>query len=109
MGTRGSRVQAITQTHDVKIKFPERGSNGVAEEALVNGGDYNGSTESLEQSDKTRRKSDIILITGKKENCESAQNALRAHIPITIEVEVPFDLHRFIIGQKGREVRGTDG
>jgi predicted PilT family ATPase len=26
-------------------------------------------------------------------------------IPITIEVEVPFDLHRFIIGQKGREVR----
>ncbi|CAG2166840.1 unnamed protein product, partial [Oppiella nova] len=105
MGTRGTRVQAITQEHDVRIKFPERGTNGVAaEEDLVNG-DYNGSTESVEQLEKTQRKSDIILITGKKENCESAQNALLALIPITIEVEVPFDLHRFIIGQKGREVR----
>jgi polyribonucleotide nucleotidyltransferase len=105
MGSRGSRVQAITQTHDVKIKFPERGTNGVAAEDSSVNGDYNGSTESLEQSEKTHRKSDIILITGKKENCESAQNALMALIPITIEVEVPFDLHRFIIGQKGREVR----
>jgi predicted PilT family ATPase len=89
----------------VKIKFPERGSNGVAgDESFVNG-DYNGSSESVEQLGKARRKSDVIFITGKKENCESAQNALFALIPITIEVEVPFDLHRFIIGQKGREVR----
>lgn len=105
MGSRGSRVQSITQAHDVRIKFPERGTNGVAAEDSSVNGDYNGSTESLEVSEKTRRKSDIILITGKKENCDSAQNALMALIPITIEVEVPFELHRFIIGQKGREVR----
>lgn len=26
-------------------------------------------------------------------------------IPVTVEVSVPFDLHRFIIGQKGKDVR----
>ncbi|CAG2118878.1 unnamed protein product, partial [Medioppia subpectinata] len=100
MGTRGTRVQAITQEHDVRIKFPERGTNGVAGDEDVANGDINGSTDSLEKSQK---KSDIIIITGRAEKCESAQNALLALIPITIEVEVPFDLHRFIIGQKGRE------
>ncbi|CAG2115876.1 unnamed protein product, partial [Medioppia subpectinata] len=102
MGTRGTRVQAITQEHDVRIKFPERGTNGVTGDEDVANGDINGSTDSLEKSQK---KSDIIIITGRAEKCESAQNALLALIPITIEVEVPFDLHRFIIGQKGREVR----
>jgi polyribonucleotide nucleotidyltransferase len=105
MGTRGSQVQAITQDHDLKIKFPERGSNDVSgDDSFVNG-DYNGSSESVEQLGKARRKLNVILITGKKENCESVQNALLALIPITIEVEVLFDLHRFIIGQKGREVK----
>lgn len=29
----------------------------------------------------------------------------QALVPVTIEVEVPFDLHRFIIGQKGVGIR----
>lgn len=28
-----------------------------------------------------------------------------ALVPVTAEVSVPFDLHRFIIGQKGKDVR----
>ena len=28
-----------------------------------------------------------------------------ALVPVTEEVPVPFDLHRFIIGQKGKDVR----
>ncbi|XP_046390775.1 vigilin [Ischnura elegans] len=51
------------------------------------------------------RPCDIIRITGKKENCEGAKEALLALVPITIEVNVPFDYHRLIIGQKGRAVR----
>ncbi|XP_071446747.1 vigilin [Hetaerina americana] len=51
------------------------------------------------------RPCDIIRITGKKENCEAAKEALLALEPITIEVNVPFDYHRLIIGQKGRTVR----
>lgn len=30
---------------------------------------------------------------------------LQALVPITEEVEVPFEFHRFIIGQKGKDVR----
>lgn len=48
---------------------------------------------------------DIIRITGKPENAAAAKEALLNLVPITIEVEVPFDLHRSIIGQKGRDVR----
>lgn len=31
--------------------------------------------------------------------------SLQALVPVTIEVEVPFDLHRYIIGQKGSGIR----
>lgn len=32
-------------------------------------------------------------------------HSLQALVPVTIEVEVPFDLHRYIIGQKGTGIR----
>lgn len=32
-------------------------------------------------------------------------SSLQALVPVTIEVEVPFDLHRYIIGQKGSGIR----
>lgn len=31
--------------------------------------------------------------------------SVQALVPISMEVTVPFDYHRFIIGQKGRDVR----
>lgn len=31
--------------------------------------------------------------------------SLQALVPVTVEVEVPFDLHRYIIGQKGSGIR----
>ena len=51
------------------------------------------------------RKCDIIIISGRREKCEAAKEALQALVPVTIEVEVPFDLHRYIIGQKGSGIR----
>lgn len=35
----------------------------------------------------------------------AAKQALLDLVPITVEVDVPFDLHRSIIGQKGRDVK----
>ena len=69
----------------------------VPEEPLVNGTDENGEPE--------MKKEDIILITGKRENCEGAKEALLNLVPITMETMVPFDFHRFIIGMRGRDVR----
>lgn len=44
---------------------------------------------------------DIIVINGKKELAEEASAALKALVPITREMEIPFEFHRYIIGQKG--------
>jgi polyribonucleotide nucleotidyltransferase len=90
MGAKGSQVQRITRDFDVNIKFPDKASeNG---EPPVPSAD---------------RSSDpnIIRITGKNVNCEGAAAALKDLVPITAEVSIPFEFHRFIIGQKGKEVR----
>lgn len=50
-------------------------------------------------------KSDIIYITGNKHKCEAAKKALLESVPIQEEVAVPYKFHRFLIGQKGEEVR----
>lgn len=94
MGARGSRVQHITQTHQVQIKFPDRAPPGGAH---VNGG--------AEGEEGEPRRCDLIRVTGPEPACLAAKAALLALVPITIEVEVPFDYHRFIIGQKGKGVR----
>lgn len=88
MGKRGAKVQAITHDYDVQVKFPER--KGETNGELVNGGDPSG---------------DIIKISGKLEKCEQAKQALIDLVPITEEIEVPFDLHRSIIGKRGDDVR----
>lgn len=46
-----------------------------------------------------------IFLLGREDKCEAAKAALLALIPVTVEVSVPYDLHRFIIGQKGKDVR----
>merc|ERR1719412_81983 len=95
MGPRGNNVQGITKHHNVLIKFPEKAKPG----NQVNGGDnVNGDSNGHNDCD-------LIKISGKKENCEAAAEALKALVPIEIKVEVPFEFHRFIIGQKGVGVR----
>lgn len=98
MGARGANVQEITTNFEVGIKFPDRpAANGAPPsgagdaDTMVNGDDH--------------KKNDIIMITGKAENCEAAKKALLDLVPITEEICVPFDFHRYIIGQKGRDVR----
>uniref|UniRef100_A0A671STS1 Vigilin n=1 Tax=Sinocyclocheilus anshuiensis TaxID=1608454 RepID=A0A671STS1_9TELE len=51
------------------------------------------------------KKCDVIVLSGRKERCEAAVESLKALVPVTITVEVPFELHRYIIGQKGSGIR----
>ena len=102
MGARGNNVQSIQNEYKVHIKFPERPkANGNAVENEQVNGD-GGSDDESEKSDglspKRSKRADVILISGRKESCEAAKEALLASIPIELEVEVPFDYHRFIIG-----------
>uniref|UniRef100_A0A8C9S3E6 Vigilin n=1 Tax=Scleropages formosus TaxID=113540 RepID=A0A8C9S3E6_SCLFO len=94
MGPKGLRIQQITREHNVQIKFPEREDNG----------ETNGEVKDAADP-ATPRKCDVIVLSGRKERCEAAVEALKALVPVTIEVEVPFELHRYIIGQKGSGIR----
>lgn len=90
MGAKGYRVQGITSQFDVQIKFPDRDNTEEYQSELTNG---NVDAEPIRQCD-------VIKITGKEENCINARQALFDLIPVTIEVDVPFELHRPIIGAK---------
>ncbi|XP_018320346.1 vigilin [Agrilus planipennis] len=98
MGAKGQKVQRITAEYEVQVKFPER--NNMDEYFPLNG-QVNGDAEA-----ESVRQCDVIRITGKEENCLKAKQALLDLVPITINVDVPFELHRSLIGQGGREVRG---
>ncbi|KAI1301765.1 Vigilin [Halotydeus destructor] len=107
MGSRGTNVQGIQNQHKVHIKFPERAKqNGNAEH--VNGDSKASDDDASVKSEHVAaspKRSDVILITGRQEDCDAAKEALLASIPVEIDVEVPFDYHRFIIGKKGAGVR----
>uniref|UniRef100_A0A3Q2NPL3 High density lipoprotein binding protein b n=1 Tax=Fundulus heteroclitus TaxID=8078 RepID=A0A3Q2NPL3_FUNHE len=98
MGPKGSRIQHITREHEVQIKFPER-DEGAADASPQENGDVSPEAEFVP------RKCDIITISGRAEKCELAKAALLALVPITEDVEVSYDLHRYIIGQKGSGIR----
>lgn len=79
------------------IKFPDRNATEESGETNGDSAEFNGG-ESVRQCD-------IIRISGTEEKCEAAKRALLELVPITEEVNVPFDIHRWIIGQNGRDVR----
>ncbi|XP_010015511.1 PREDICTED: vigilin isoform X2 [Nestor notabilis] len=108
MGPKGSRIQQITRDYAVQIKFPDREENPApaAEPLVQENGEEGGEGKDGKDADPSSpKKCDIIIISGRREKCEAAKEALQALVPVTIEVEVPFDLHRYIIGQKGTGIR----
>lgn len=106
MGAKGAKVQAITVNNSVQIKFPERPTddqNGYVEPS-TNG--WHASEEPHEEEvEATTPKTDIIIISGRRENCDKAVEDLLALVPITQDVNIPNEFHRYVIGQKGAEVR----
>lgn len=116
MGSKGYRVQEITREYDVGIKFPDRptepeapveGAAAAAAAAAASTAEplVNGDAEAPLPTENGTSKLDTIIITGKEANCQGAREALLALVPITDEMLVPFDFHRFIIGQRGKDVR----
>ena len=113
MGARGGNVKAIQAEHNVQIKFPERKQvngnvNGRGGDTPVNGinsDDAASEVSSITGENKVGKKSNIVILTGPADECEAVKQALVALIPVEETVDVPFDYHRFIIGQKGKDVR----
>ncbi|XP_010903405.3 vigilin [Esox lucius] len=102
MGPKGCRIQQITRDHDVQVKFPDRDESVTAgQEAPPPQENGNASLE----GETVPRRCDIITISGRTEKCELAKTALLALVPVTEDVQVSYDLHRYIIGQKGSGIR----
>uniref|UniRef100_A0AAZ3PAQ4 Vigilin n=1 Tax=Oncorhynchus tshawytscha TaxID=74940 RepID=A0AAZ3PAQ4_ONCTS len=99
MGPKGVRIQQITRDYEVQVKFPERDDNNTAGQPRQSGNEWNPEAEFV------LRKCDVITISGRTEKCELAKIALLALVPVTEDVEVSFELHRYIIGQKGSGIR----
>merc|ERR1719462_545129 len=96
LGNKGKNIQELTAKLNIQIKFPERKKQeegeAPAEEAPV-------------QPEEDENKADTIVISGHRDRCEEAKNALLALVPISEPVEIPFENHRYIIGQKGAGIR----
>ncbi len=84
MGPGGTNVKKITTDHNVQIKFPDKAKAG---DKPTTNGDVNG--------EHVPTASDIIKISGKKENCEAASAALKALVPINIKVRIRFLFNYF--------------
>ena len=88
LGLKGSNVQAITQEHNVSIKFPDRGGakgGPAGEETVVNGG---------EEGEKERAGSrDVINVTGRIENAEAAKQALLVSAVVSLFLSFLFPFH----------------
>ena len=85
MGARGANIQKVCSDFNVQIKIPDRKSSKAQPNGITNGQD---------EDTNGHDNSDIIRISGRKENCEDAAAALNALVPINIEVtliEYPLD------------------
>ena len=96
MGPRGTKLQKICADFNVQIKIPERNRQ---QQQQQNGGD--GDVAAVPDNNNNN----TIRITGKKERCDEAAAALRSLVPISIEMNVPFEYHRYIIGKSGAGTR----
>uniref|UniRef100_A0A8D1MIT0 Vigilin n=1 Tax=Sus scrofa TaxID=9823 RepID=A0A8D1MIT0_PIG len=79
MGPKGSRIQQITRDHNVQIKFPDREENpahGTEPAVQENGDDPGEGRDGKEAEPGSPRRCDIITISGRKEKCEAAKEAL---------------------------------
>ncbi|XP_031441149.1 vigilin isoform X2 [Clupea harengus] len=107
MGPKGCRIQQITRDYEVQVKFPERDESAGQTAGQTAGQEphpqENG--DASPEAESAPRKCDTIAISGREEKCELARQALLALVPVTIDVEVSYDLHRYIIGQKGNGIR----
>lgn len=100
LGNKGKYVQDISSKFNVQIKLPDRRKT-----QPTSPGEEAPPAEVPETNEEGDNKNDIIIILGKLENAENAKAALLELVPVSKEITIPFDNHRFIIGQKGAGIR----
>lgn len=99
-----SRVKQITKDYNVQIKLSDREEISLTDkEPAIPENKEEGGKSTTRDTSISPTKCDTILISGQREKCEAAFEALKALIPVTAEVTVPFDLHHYLAGQKKKK------
>ncbi|CAJ0957494.1 unnamed protein product, partial [Mesorhabditis belari] len=83
LANRGQKVHELQSQFNCQIRFPDR--RQAEEDSTID--------------------ANQVSISGRDSKCEAARDALLALVPISKQVEVPFEMHRFLIGRKGDAVR----
>ncbi|KAL7990812.1 hypothetical protein Chor_014242 [Crotalus horridus] len=85
MGPKGSRIQQITRDYGVQIKFPDREESTASAAEVVaheNDKENNEGKEYKEIDPGSPKKCDTIIISGRREKCEAAKEALQVNIQV---------------------------
>lgn len=104
IGKKGINSSQISEQFKVELQFPAKFNNEMSEtngENLQNGDNNNGDS-SIPVSPS---KSDIIVISGLREDCENAKEALLALVPTTENFEFPQKFHRHLLENKAEVLR----
>ncbi|KAL5252053.1 hypothetical protein ACHWQZ_G015010 [Mnemiopsis leidyi] len=116
IGPQGHNVRRLTATHNVQISFPPQQDRKKNQD---NGHLQNGGTPEVSETTEDAAAEqdapvetapdplDIIKVVGRPENCEEARLALLDLIPISVEVEIPFEYHRMLIGKSGENIKSV--
>lgn len=90
IGKKGINSSQISEQFKVELQFPAKSNN----EAENNGNDEDSSNPA------SPSKSDIIIISGLKDDCEKAKQALLALVPTSEDFDFPQKFHKHLLENK---------
>ena len=111
IGAGGATIRALQETHNVNIKMPDRRDppKRAPKKAAADGADgedgADGAAEKAAKPAKPAKKEPVIKVTGRKENCAKAIAAMELLVPVEEFIEIEADLHKFVIGRSGENIR----
>lgn len=99
IGKKGINSSKISEQFNVELQFPAKLNN---EDNHINGNGVNQNANDDENSStpQSPSKADIITISGFKNDCEKARDALLALVPITVNFDFPQKFHKFLLEKK---------
>lgn len=119
IGKKGLNSQKISEDFHVELIFPAKlnkdANQQQQQQGAVNGFEsHNGEGDFSDQQQQQQlngdnadspSKFDVVLISGLKENCEKAKEALLELVPISENVDFPSEYHRFLLENKAEFLR----
>lgn len=101
IGTKGANSQEISENFNVELIFPAKAQQNDDQQATVENGFENHDAN----GDQAPSKFDIVLISGLKENCEKAKEALLELVPIHENFDFPNEFHKYLLSNKAEFLR----